>query len=183
MSKTPTKTPTSPGRRRVFMLVALVIPVLFFVLVEGVLRLAGAGDEFPLFIPHPQQSDYLLANPQVLTRFFGDLKKTPSMKIETVYFKAKKPAKGLRIVVQGGSSAAGFPYGFGGSLTGMLEQRLRRSYPDREIEVVNTAMSAVNSYALLAFADEIIAQHPDAVLVYAGHNEYLGILGVGSNFL
>ena len=41
-------------------------------------------------------------------------------------------------------------------------------------------MAAVNSYALLDFADEIIAQQPDAVLVYVGHNEFLGILGVGS---
>jgi lysophospholipase L1-like esterase len=31
------------------------------------------------------------------------------------------------------------------------------------------------------FADEIIAQQPDAVLVYVGHNEFLGILGVGSS--
>ena len=29
-------------------------------------------------------------------------------------------------------------------------------------------------------ADEVIAQQPDAVLIYVGHNEYLGILGVGS---
>jgi tetratricopeptide (TPR) repeat protein len=41
-------------------------------------------------------------------------------------------------------------------------------------------MPAVNSYTLLDFTDEIIRQQPDAVLIYAGHNEYLGILGVGS---
>jgi tetratricopeptide (TPR) repeat protein len=62
----------------------------------------------------------------------------------------------------------------------MLEQRLRRTFPDRNIEVITTALSAVNSYALLDFADEIIAQQPDLVLIYAGHNEYLGVLGVGS---
>jgi len=50
------------------------------------------------------------------------------------------------------------------------------------VEVINTAMSAVNSFTLLDFVDEIIAQQPDAVLIYAGHNEYLGIMGVGSNF-
>ena len=41
-------------------------------------------------------------------------------------------------------------------------------------------MAAVNSYALVDFADEIIAQQPDAVMIYVGHNEFLGILGVGS---
>ena len=43
-------------------------------------------------------------------------------------------------------------------------------------------MSAVNSYTLLDLSDEIIEQKPDAVLIYAGHNEFLGILGVGSNY-
>jgi lysophospholipase L1-like esterase len=83
--------------------------------------------------------------------------------------------------VQGESSAAGFPYGLGAALAGVLDQRLERTFPEREIEVISTAMAAVNSYALVDFADEIIAQQPDAVLVYVGHNEFLGILGVGSS--
>ncbi|MCW8832838.1 MAG: hypothetical protein OQK03_05930, partial [Colwellia sp.] len=77
---------------------------------------------------------------------------------------------------------AGFPYGRWGSLQGMLEQRFKRLYPDKDIEIINTAMAAVNSYTLLDFVDEIIEQQPDLVLVYAGHNEYLGIMGVGSAF-
>ena len=161
----------------------MAIPVLFFVLAEFGLRLAGGGERFPLFIPNPERPEYLLANPQVVKRFFGDPDAAPSMQIETVFFRAHKPDNAVRLVVQGGSSAAGFPYGFGGSLTGMLEQRLRRSFPEREVEVINTAMSAVNTYTLLDFADEIIEQQPDAVLIYAGHNEYLGILGVGSAYL
>ena len=84
------------------------------------------------------------------------------------------------VFVQGGSSAAGWPYGYGASLAGMLQHRLQTTFPQRNIEVIDTAMVAVNSYTLLDFADEIIAQQPDAVLIYAGHNEYLGILGVGS---
>ena len=86
----------------------------------------------------------------------------------------------LRIIVQGGSTAAGWPYGFGASLAGMLQQRLQATLPRRNIEVITTAMTAVNSYTLMDFAEEIIAQQPDAVLIYAGHNEYLGVLGVGS---
>jgi len=43
-------------------------------------------------------------------------------------------------------------------------------------------MSAVNSYTLLDFVDEITALKPDLILIYAGHNEYLGIMGVGSAF-
>jgi tetratricopeptide (TPR) repeat protein len=41
-------------------------------------------------------------------------------------------------------------------------------------------MSAINSYTLLDFIDEILEQDPDLILIYAGHNEYYGALGVGS---
>jgi thioredoxin-like negative regulator of GroEL len=43
-------------------------------------------------------------------------------------------------------------------------------------------MASINSYALRDFVDEIIEIEPDAVIIYAGHNEYLGIMGIGSNF-
>ncbi len=43
-------------------------------------------------------------------------------------------------------------------------------------------MSAVNSYTLLDFSGDILEHEPDAVVVYAGHNEYVGILGVGSGY-
>jgi lysophospholipase L1-like esterase len=54
--------------------------------------------------------------------------------------------------------------------------------PGKHVEVVNTAMSAVNSFTLLDLADDIIEQQPDAVFIYAGHNEYLGLLGLGSQY-
>ena len=162
----------------------IVVLALPFVLLGGTelaLRLAGYGqDREPLFIPSPQQPAYLQANPRAVTRFFADPAQAPTLSIETAYFPARKAPGTLRIFVQGESSAAGFPYGLGAALAGVLDQRLEREYPEREIEVISTAMAAVNSYALVDFVDEIIAQQPDAVLVYVGHNEFLGILGVGS---
>ena len=148
---------------------------------EGGLRLAGYGHDLePLFVPAPQHREYLQANPRVVTRFFTEPSQAPSVSIETAYFRARKAPGTFRVFVQGESSAAGFPYGLGASPAGALEQRLERAFPEREIEVVSTAMAAVTSYALLDFCDEIIAQRPDAVVIYVGHNEYLGILGVGS---
>ena len=41
-------------------------------------------------------------------------------------------------------------------------------------------MAAINSYTLLDLLDEVIAQSPDAILIYTGHNEYYGAMGVGS---
>ncbi|MFC3095510.1 SGNH/GDSL hydrolase family protein [Alteromonas sediminis] len=168
-------------RKWLFQTIALCIPFLFLLLIEGALRLAGFGGQTPLFIPNPQHPDYKLARPSVISRYFPD-KYAPNVSLEPTFFLAEKPENGLRVVVQGGSTAAGFPYGLGASLAGMLDQRLRQSYPDRHVEVINVAMSAVNSYFLLDTADEIIAEKPDAIVIYAGHNEFLGIFGVGSSF-
>lgn len=172
----------SPSRRAALWVVMLALPFVLLAGAELALRAAGYGrDVEPLFIASPTQPGYLQANPRVVTRFFTDPMQAPSVSIETAYFRTQKQAGTFRVFVQGESSAAGFPYGLGASLAGVLDQRLERAFPSREIEVISTAMAAVNSYALLDFADEIIVQQPDAVLIYVGHNEFLGILGVGSS--
>jgi len=173
---------TSPVRRTVFWLILIALPFALLGGAEFALRLAGFGqDREPLFMSSPSQPSYLQANPRVVTRFFTDPLQAPAVSIETAYFPARKAPGTFRVFVQGESSAAGFPYGLGAALAGVLDQRLERLFPEREIEVISTAMAAVNSYALVDFADEIIAEQPDAVLVYVGHNEFLGILGVGSS--
>ncbi len=165
-----------------FWLIAIALPFLFFVGLEWALRVAGFGKSMPLFMENPNAPDYMLPTPDVVKRYFHDDDHAPHVTIETNFFKKQKSERGLRLFVQGGSTAAGFPYGYSTSIAGMLDYRLKQSFPDREIEVVNTALSAVNSYTILDFVDEIIEQQPDAVLIYAGHNEYLGILGVGSAY-
>ena len=174
--------PLPAARRRVYMAVTLLLPLLLIGALELGLRWAGVGQLEPLFIPHPAHPEWSMANPRVVERFVSHPGQAPNISIETGFFRTRKNPGALRVVVQGGSSAAGFPYGYGASLAGMLEQRLRREFPEREIEVVTTAMSAVNSWALREFVPEILAIDPDAVLIYAGHNEFLGLLGVGSAY-
>jgi lysophospholipase L1-like esterase len=164
-----------------FRAIIVTLPVALLALAEVGLRLVGFGHDLePLFIASPQQPGYLQANPRAILRLFVDPAQAPPVSIETAYFRAQKPPGTFRVFVQGESSAAGFPYGLGASLAGVLDQRLERAFPSREVEVISTALAAVNSYALLDFADAILAQQPDAVVVYVGHNEYLGVLGVGS---
>jgi len=168
-----------PARRRLLFTAAmLLIPVLFFVLLEGGLRLFGYGDDYPLFEPIEGYPQYLVQNREVARRYFAQQANVPTALHDV--FDAQKGDDEFRIFVQGGSSAAGFPFYHGGAFSRMLEHRLQKTFPDRKIEIVNTAMAAVNSYTLLDLADEIIEQSPDAVLIYAGHNEYYGALGVGS---
>ena len=175
------------NKNRIYQCIALAIPFAFFALLESGLRLFDYGTEIPLFMDYPQAENstapsYLLPRPDVVKRYFPAGSAAPSVTIETNFFLKHKPADALRIVVQGGSTAAGFPFGYGASIAGMLDYRLKQSFPDRTVEVINTALAAVNSYTVLDFVDEIIEQQPDAVLIYAGHNEYLGILGVGSAY-
>lgn len=160
----------------------MLLPLVGLLLVEGGLRLAGYGETYPLFVPERLADGWVHVNPQVIRRFMVDEEDTPNLWARPVPFRPEKPPGTFRIFVQGGSSAEGYPYGYEASPAGMLQQRLQHTFPDRRIEVITTAMSAVNTYTLLDFSREILAQHPDLIVIYAGHNEYLGILGVGSTF-
>ena len=177
MAKNP-RPESSTLRRWALNLLALALPFAVLALVEGLLRWSGYGHEYPLFVPVPADSAYLYQNPDVARRYFKRQERVPTGLHD--YFKVEKDTNTFRIFVQGGSTAAGYPLYYGGSFSRMLEQRLLQTFPGRNIEVINTAMAAVNSYTLLDFADEIIEREPDLILIYAGHNEYYGSLGVGS---
>ena len=168
----------TPRKRLLFIGLMLLVPAAFFAVAEAGLRVAGFGASYPLFVPVDGKEDYLYQNRQVARRYFVHADKVPSSLPD--FFEAEKSAGTFRIFVQGGSTGAGFPFYYGGAFSRMLEQRLIQTFPDRHIEVVNTSMAAVNSYTLLDLVDEILAHAPNAVLIYAGHNEYYGALGVGS---
>jgi len=55
-----------------------------------------------------------------------------------------------------------------------------RTFPEMNIEIINLCLTAVNSYTISDFAKQVSKYEPDAVLIYAGHNEYYGALGIGS---
>ncbi len=80
----------------------------------------------------------------------------------------------------GSSTVVGFPYGDNLMFSRILHLRLREAFPHKEIEVINTAITAINSFTLADFAKQIAHWEPDAVLVYAGHNEFYGAFGAGS---
>lgn len=169
-------------RRVLAALLGALSPLAVLGLLEAGLRVSGFGTSYPLFVEVDEAPGFLRVNPRVVRRFLVDESRAPPLWIRPVFFPRAKAPGTYRIVVQGGSTAEGYPYGYGASPAGMLQQRLQRTFPERRIEVITTAMSAVGSYTLLDFTDEIIEQDPDCVLIYAGHNEYVGLLGVGSGF-
>ncbi len=102
---------------------------------------------------------------------------------KTTLFRRGKSRNTFRIMCLGGSSMFGTPYDMNANIPGLLRKQLRRIYPAKEIEVVNWGASAINTNVIRDFAPELLAYHPDLVLVYSGHNEFYGPEGVGASFL
>ena len=166
-------------KRVVFSLLLFLIPAGILLLAEGGLRLLNYGGDLRLFISAPPDiSEYYRCNPELGQRYFYRQFTIPDPPKDL--FLKKKPANGYRIFVLGGSTAAGFPYGNNMMFSRILWRRLQDTFPEKNIEVVNLGMSAVNSYTLLDLMDELPEHDPDLILIYAGHNEFYGALGVAS---
>jgi len=162
----------------------MLIPILFFFLLELSLRYFNYGRSYEQWVESPngqwveKGGKFLILNPDIAYKYFHVLKTIPHS-THLAFDKEKKP-NAFRVFIIGGSSAAGFPYEPNGSLASYLQARLSLVYPDSKIEVINCAMSAINSYTLRDLTPGILDKKPDLVLIYAGHNEYYGALGAAS---
>src|SRR4030042_834537 len=137
-------------KNRIFFLIIISIPILFFILLEVILQLLGYGGNLDLFVDAPKDFPlHQMANQQVARRFFSRQNAVPSPPLDL--FLKQKPANGFRIFVLGGSTTAGYPYAANLMFSRILQRRLSDAFPERKIEVGNLAMSAINSYALLDF--------------------------------
>ncbi|NQT25318.1 SGNH/GDSL hydrolase family protein [candidate division KSB1 bacterium] len=166
-------------KRILFFCIAVLLPFLFLCIFEIILQGIQYGGDLSLFVPAPLPfENYLKVNPNVGKRFFGRQSTLPVPSNDV--FLQQKPENGYRIFVMGGSTAVGFPYGNLLMFSRILHRRLQDTFPEKRIEVMNTALTAVNSWTLLDFLDEILNADPDLILIYAGHNEYYGALGVNS---
>jgi tetratricopeptide (TPR) repeat protein len=169
----------SPGRKKLYWVMMFFLPIFLFLLLETFLQIIGYGGNIELFVNAGGDFDqYLKCNSLVGRRFFSRQSTLPNPPYEI--FLKNKPENCYRIFVMGGSTAAGYPYGENLMFSRILHQYLSEVFPEKHIEVVNVAMAAINSYALLDFINEILANAPDAILIYAGHNEFYGALGVAS---
>jgi len=164
-----------------FALIVALVPVLFFLLLEAGLRAVDYGGNLALFVPasHEYAEDrYLAINPDITQRYFPGDRFIPRPSSD-VFLKVK-PGNGYRVFVLGGSTVAGWPYPDNVMFSRRLQQLLAATFPERTIEVISLGIAAVNSYTLRDFIDEVLDQQADAVLIYAGHNEYYGALGAAS---
>ncbi len=157
----------------------IVIPVVFFVIVEFGLRISDYG--YPTNIAVVRNIDgqkYYCNNVKFGWRFFP---KNIARESDGFVFSKIKPPDTYRIFVLGGSAAQGTPessYGFGRILGVMLKDR----YPGINFEVINVAMPAINSHVVLPIVKDCVNFAPDLFVVYLGNNEVFGPYGARTVF-
>ena len=161
-----------------FKVIAICLPFTFLVLLEIILRLFNFGYNTDLFINDEIQKGFVHNNIHIGRLFFNDQEIAPNGYSQS--FLKEKPSHTFRIFVLGESSAQGFPYNQRGSFPRMLQYMFDKTCKENKVEIINLALTAINSYTLLSFTDEIGKMSPDDILIYTGHNEYYGALGVGS---
>jgi len=154
-----------------------VVPLLLFVGIEMGLRLAGYGYSPNYFVKASEDNSYR-SNQKFGWRFFSPhLARFPL----PLSLPKDKSAGTYRIFVLGGSAARGEPdYSF--SFSRILGEMLSNNYPQREFEIINTAMVAINSHVVYQIAKECAKLKPDLFIIYLGNNEVVGPFGSGTVF-
>ena len=176
----PAKVSFSTRKIWLFRISALILlPLLFFALLEAGLRVAGYG--YPTtFFKHEKINgeDVLVENDSFGLRFFPPaLARSPS----PIVFKPKKAPGTFRVFLFGESAALGDPrpaFGAGRYLQVLLRDR----YPERRFEVICVAMTAINSHVILPIARECAHYDGDLWIVYMGNNELVGPFGATTVF-
>jgi len=172
--------PTAITGRRLWLfriITFTVFPVLLLLVAELSLRIAGYG-----FSPHAiikcqvDGRDAYCDNVKFGWRFFP---RNIARESESFIFPADKPDDTYRIFILGASAAQGTPepaFSFGRVLQKMLEDK----YPEVKFEIINTAMTAINSHVVLQIAKDCARHDPNLLIVYLGNNEVNGPYGAGT---
>jgi len=146
---------------------------------EVALRLAGSGYPTSFTLPSANHGQATwVQNNQFGWRFFGrQMARSPYP-----FSIARQKAPGtIRIFVFGESAAYGDPQpAFG--LPRVLQTLLSQRHPDLKFEVVNAAMTGINSHTLLPIARDCAQAGGDIWVVYMGNNEVVGPFGAGTVF-
>ena len=154
--------------------IVLASPALFLLLVEWGLRLAGYGRSTEFLLRWRGRGETLyVANREFCLQFVPqELSRPP----EPIALAPKLADSAVRIFVLGGSAAAGDPesaFGF----CRVLEALLHELAGGRSFEVVNAAVTAMNSHVARRIARDCAGHEPDAFIVYMGNNEVVGPYG------
>ncbi|HXF99219.1 MAG TPA: tetratricopeptide repeat protein [Bacteroidota bacterium] len=170
----------SPRRKRLFLIVTVLFPFVLLALVEGALHAFDYGGDLRLVIERRiGDKTFYSINRSVARRYFAQAGTIIPEPADDV-FEIVKRKNTKRIFCLGESTMAGFPYEFNTTAPGFLRDRLQTLLPQYNVEVINVGLSAVGSFVVLDFINELINYEPDLFVLYVGHNEFYGAYGAGS---
>ncbi|MCA9085920.1 MAG: SGNH/GDSL hydrolase family protein, partial [Planctomycetaceae bacterium] len=151
--------------------------------IEGTLRLLDIGPDVGLVVRTPAKileessGQRYQFNAKADLPYYG---RTDLTGPEPRSFLVPKPSGVYRIVVFGGSTVIGFPYAPELSFPRHIEIQLKAQFPERQFEVLNAGMTAINSFAVCDLVRQALFVEPDLVIVHTGHNEFYGPGGSAS---
>ena len=174
--------PTLSLPRKIFFaaILAGISLVFLFGGLEAALRLAGFGHSAHFFrrAAQPDGETVWRENRWCTAPYFSAaLVRRP----QAVRLPEKKAPGTYRVFVLGSSAAMGDPEA-SFSLSRMLETMLRTAFPAQPFEVVNAAVTAINSHVVRGIAEDCARLEPDLFIVYEGHNEVIGPFGPAGVF-
>jgi len=155
------------------LLVAILSPVVFLFATEAILRIVGFGRSEGFFIPWTSAGRTVhLTNRHYCEHFVPEaLSRVPEASVL-----GDKATSTMRVFVLGGSAAFGDPdaaYGF----CRQLEILLNGHSEAMSFEVINAAVTSMNSHVARRIAQDCAAYKPDVFVVYMGNNEVVGPYG------
>ena len=168
------------SRKYFHWIVVILIPVAFLGIGEAVLRVFHYWGNLDLVVrKNVFGKEYYTLNRDVARRYFSQKGIGVPEAYDDIFEVDKQPTT-KRIFMLGESTMAGYPFDYNATAPRLLRDRLAQVLPQYNIEVVNVGLAAVNSYTVLDFTKELVDYAPDAFIVYVGHNEFYGAMGVGS---
>lgn len=90
-----------------------------------------------------------------------------------ISFPVEKRKNTFRVFSFGESTTYGHPFDGQTSYSRWLEDLLKTSCPEKNIEVINVGGISYASYRIVHLVKEGLSYNPDLVIIYVGHNEFL----------
>ena len=167
-------------KKNIFRIILILLPLIILSILELSLRIIGYDNDLKIVSTIERNGkNYYTMNQLVGKRYFGK-DRLYYRKGSHDFFEVNKRPNTIRVFCFGASTMAGFPYEYNAIPSEFLRDRLVEAFPKKNIEVINTAIAATNSFTVVQFAKKLADYKPDLFIVYMGQNEFYGVYGVGS---